>query len=119
MKLMEIAARVSPQLAKEQQECLLRFYMSKDADPATTVQTIAGDVKLMAAAEYLIKARYLQQQGAGYAISTLGINELVSSGVLDTNGVTDIGRQLIGQPAPKSATPKPQSSVPSSPAVAS
>lgn len=118
MKLMEIAALTNPQLAKEQQECLLRLYMNKDANPTQALQTISGDVKLMAAAEYLIKSGMLTPAEGGYTVSQRGINELVTAGVLDENGVTDVGRELIGQPAPKSSAPKPQAAT-SSPAIAS
>lgn len=120
MKLMEIAALTNPQLAKEQQECLLRLYMNKDTDPSTALQTISGDVKLMASAEYLIKAGMLTPVNGGYVVSQRGVNELVTAGALDENGVTDIGRRLIGQPPPKPQAPKAQASAPtSSPAVAS
>lgn len=109
MKLLEIAAMVNTQLSIEQQECLLRMYMGKDADPIAAMQTISGNVKLMAAAEYLIKTQMLQPVASGYVISQKGTNELITLGIVDNGGVTDVGRTLLGQPAPKPHAAQPQS----------
>lgn len=92
MKLYEIAAVTSSQLSLEQKECLLRLYMSKD------VHAIAGDVKLMAAAEHLVKVGMLTPE---MQVTRIGQGQLSMAGLLDASGPTDEARELLDQPSAK------------------
>lgn len=105
MKLLEVMAMPNSQLSTEQKECLLRLYMNKGGPPSAAMQGLAGNAQLIAAAEYLIKAGMLSEVQGGVMVSQAGENELVSAGVIDQSGVTDTGRELLGQPPPKPKAP--------------
>lgn len=115
MKIFEVLAMPNSQLSTEQKECLLRLYMAKGGPPSAAMQGLAGNAKLIAAAEYLIKAGMLAEVQGGVMVTQAGTNELVTAGVIDSTGVTDTGRELLGQPPPKPKAPaQPSQPSPSS-----
>lgn len=103
MILSEIAVLVNSQLSSQQQEALLRLFMARGGDPSLAMQSLSGDAKLVAAAEYLLKAGLITAAGNGIVVSKTGEGELVTAGLLDANGPTDKARELLGQPSAKSS----------------
>lgn len=105
MKLCEIAVSFNSQLSQEQKLCLLKVYMTSRVSADVASDSLAGDQKILAAAEYLMKFGMLASAGHGLSITQSGVAELTKNGIIDSTGVTEMGKELLGQTAsaPKSS----------------
>lgn len=100
MKLTEVMVSSNQQLTIMQQTCLLKVYLAQSTSPEAAAQTMKGNSQLIAAGEFLLNNGMLIQANGGVMVGPTGKNEISMSGLVDNNGVTEKGRQLIDQTSP-------------------
>ena len=94
MKLNEVFIQTSQQLSQYQQLTLLKIYVAKSS-PQNAADTMKGNDQALAAGEYLLKYKMVQIVPNGIQITPLGIQLLQQNGLLDGEGVTQMGQQWI------------------------
>lgn len=108
MKLNEVVIPSNDQMTDVQQTALLSIFIGSGTSPETAAESLKGDAKKMAAGEYLVAKQFITLSQAGVAITQRGMNELISSGLVQQGQVTPKGRQLINVNQPKQHTPQQQ-----------
>lgn len=110
MKLNEVVIPSNDQMTDVQQTALLSIFIGSGTSPEAAAESLKGDAKKMAAGEYLTAKQFITLSQAGVAITQRGMNELISSGLVQQGQVTPKGRQLINvnQPKPQAPQQAPQ-----------
>jgi len=96
MKINEVFVQTTQQLSQIQKLTLLKIYVA-GSSPENSADSMKGDPQALSAGEYLMKYNMIQAVPNGVVITQLGTQLLQQNGLLDNNGVTQMGQQLIDQ----------------------
>jgi hypothetical protein len=97
MKLMELHIAANEKLTNEQRSILLKIYQAQQISTEAATEIMKGDIKAMAAGEFLVQQRMINVTADGVKITQLGVKQLADEGLIDSFKLTPAGIDLINQ----------------------